>query len=105
MSIYDRDFSKIDPSAFMSGSLEQAVNVLESALKEIATLKLEGEWKNEKYDELLTEWAQAMGWKEYFHSKNKDLLALLLECVPLLSCLPESTLLLRIAKYQEEYRE
>jgi hypothetical protein len=41
MSIYDRDFSKIVPSAFMDGSLAQAVNVLEAALKEIKLLKEE----------------------------------------------------------------
>jgi hypothetical protein len=43
MSILDRDFSKIVPSAFMTGSLAQAVNVLEAALEEIKLLKKEKE--------------------------------------------------------------
>lgn len=39
MSIFDRDFSKIVPSAFLNGSLVQAVNVLEAAIKEIELRK------------------------------------------------------------------
>ena len=43
MSIYDRDFSKINAKAVVAGSAVQTENVLQSALDEIARLNVERE--------------------------------------------------------------